>query len=227
MRKEINQEMKEKFLTKGADTAHIKAVAWLENERKTWVLKRLLETMINATIVDEIKTICTVALQDGKSAKLIAERQSGLLVPNPAWMQYSSYCLIRDLWKERKKFLKRELEMRIGDFKKKIRMDEAVVDAESAAEIKEAKERAKREVERQDKLCREMDKLEAEARVFYHWEMLQNLRERREMSQQDREMKQLLKEEKKIQEAEKMEERELAVEISKEQQEKEAELTSR
>jgi hypothetical protein len=197
IRRGIDRELKTTFLNKGARDAHKKTSARLQREREDWMVKRLITNFIRTITDDMMKSLAKDSIAEGIEAKHTAERTSGLIVPIPSFMQYSSYCLIRDLWKERKKFLKKTLEMKIGDFKKKVRGDDDDGGGEETDPtiLKALKEAKLMEIERQDALCREMDALEVEARKFYHWELLQNLRERREMSQQEKDMRLFLKEE--------------------------------
>ena len=142
-----------------------------------------------------IEEVAKEALTEGKEAKIAAEKISGLIFPDPSWMQHDSYRLIRDLWKDRKAFLSRNIEMKLGitnkaeNASKKPEVDEA-----EATRILEEKRRKKLELRRQKLLCAEMDAEYLLCKEFYRWELMQNLRERRLMKEEDMMMKAYIKE---------------------------------
>ena len=193
--------MKELFLKEGAHLSHVTTKTRLRNERQMEIMKSVINDIILSNIDSWVKEVAVASIRDGMLAKRSAERVAGLIIPKPSFMQHSSYCLLRDLWKERKMFLKQELEMKIGAFKSKTRIETESNDELSATEQKAIKEAKAREEERQDKLCRELDEEEKIARQFYHAEMLINLRERREMQAAEAEMKAYLHELKLIEES--------------------------
>jgi hypothetical protein len=187
-------ELQESFLREGTGIAQKEVKTRLKNERTLVVLGQILDTLISDVFDVQIKNMAKEALFDGMKAKFVAERLSGLLIPQPSWMQYSSYCVIRDLWKDRKKVLKTKLELGMGQFKRQIRVqDEEDLNAD-ATEVKLKKERILLELERQARLCAEMEAEEAQVRVFYAWELKENLRERRAMREEEEATKELNKE---------------------------------
>ena len=80
-------------------------------ERTLYLADRNSESLIEAALEDFCKEIASEALKEGNLAKINAEVISGIFFPTPVWMQYSTYCLLRDMWKDRKQWLKNNIQI--------------------------------------------------------------------------------------------------------------------
>lgn len=163
-------------------------------ERKSWLEKFFFETVMDSFYTEFILQVARESLVEGREAKIAAEKISGLIFPNPPWMQHSTYTVIRDLWKDRKVFLKRQIEMRMQAGNKAEAAKKVREDPETATKKLEEKKRRKVELLRQRKLCAEMAAEELLCKKFYQWEFAQNLRERRLMREEDETMRRYVKE---------------------------------
>lgn len=133
------------------------------------------------------------AHNEGRVAKGFAEKKSGIMFPNPPWMQYGTYASLSTMWRERKDDLKRRIELGKATAakylamdpnhkdKKERSMDPTEVRRRRAIRLQKLSEKA-----RQDALCAEMQKEEVLCRDFYRSELMVNLRERRYMREEDR-----------------------------------------
>lgn len=158
--------------------------------------------MINSFVLEAINDVAKESYEEGRIAKSAAEKISGLIFPDPVWMQHSSYRVIRDLWKDRKSYLKLNIDMKLGlvtslenEAKKKENLDQA-----EATRLLEEKRLRRLEIKRQKRLCAEMDAEYLLCKEFYRWEYALNLRERRLMKKEDEEMKAYLKEKARLEE---------------------------
>lgn len=108
-------------------------------------------------------------MHEGSVSKLSAEVISGVYFPNPVWMQYTTYCLLRDMWKKRKKDLKNQITIGLGA-KQKFDVENAHEDStdENALKVAERKRLQREELARQKSLCSIMEKEEMyEFLLFY------------------------------------------------------------
>ena len=58
------------------------------------------------------------AYQEGKNAKGFAEKKSGIIFPQPVWMQYSAYKSLSNMWRSRKDELKFKIDTSMGEANK-------------------------------------------------------------------------------------------------------------
>ena len=159
------------------------------------------------------------AFKEGNIAKINAEVVSGIFFPSPLWMQYTTYCLLRDMWKDRKQLLKNNIQIGLGT-KQNFESSQEEESDENMLKIAEAKKIREREIARQAVLLEEMAIEEKKCRDFYHWEMVQNLRERRQMKEEDDAMKKYVKEQKAIEESLKTKYAGVSEKMAKEQERK-------
>ena len=187
-RKMISQELTERYLTQACQDAEKKVQSELYNARADFLQTHSFESLIYDTVTVMIREIAEEGVSEGRIAKISAEKHSALYIPQPAWMQYATYFNLTSIWKERKVNLKMEIEANKGLANKgEITAKKQDVEEEEA-EVKEKKRLrriARREEKRQARLCAQMDEEEKRARIFYHWELLENLRERRTMKNED------------------------------------------
>ena len=166
-----------------------------ERERAVELLAQVL--IVEAVLRETLAELAEEAVKEGRIAKREAEFVSGIYFPNPAWMQFGPYCLLRDMWKARKAELNRCIERGLPA-KKKFEVELAQMMGETEEQDLMQALQLKRlkaiERKRQKKLCAEMAAEEAMCRKFYHWELLQNLRERRQMRLEEMQTKQFLAE---------------------------------
>jgi hypothetical protein len=155
-----------------------------------------LDDIILESIKEVVFDIATESLREGSNAKRASEILSGIYIPTPVYLQYSTYCLLRDIWKHRKRELINNIQIGIGS-KQKFETDLKVADPSGDSAAKEAERRRMLadELARQATLCSEMAAEEKNCKAFYHWELLENLRERRLMKEEEVQMRQLMKEE--------------------------------
>jgi len=150
-------------------------------------------------------------LDEGRNAKIASEKQSGLYFPNPVWMQFGTFEILTELWKQRKSELKSAIEINKGLVAKRqstllaqIKSKEEPLKAEmTSADIIRDKERRrllKIEKLRQLTLNTEMESEEKRCRIFYKWELGENLRERRLMREAEKYNKEILLAEKRLKE---------------------------
>jgi hypothetical protein len=165
----------------------------LHRIRSNWVQTYSFELLINAVISEMIFEVAGEAYQEGRVAKGFAEKKSGIMFPNPAWMQYSTYNSLASVWLTRKDELRRRIDLGKATAmknllmdprhleKKKLSMDPAEVRKRRMVRLQKLAEKA-----RQAALCAEMQKEEMLCRDFYRSELLLNLRERRHMREEDK-----------------------------------------
>lgn len=136
-----------------------------------------------------IHEIAEESITEGRIAKIAAEKHSAIYVPQPSWMQYATYFYLTAIWKQRKLKIKMEIDSNKGlATKGQLSTLKQDVD-EEAAERKEKKKLRRiirKEEKRQLKLCQEMEIEEKRCKEFYHWELVENLRERRKMRDEDK-----------------------------------------
>ena len=80
-------------------------------ERTLYLADRSSENLIEKALVEFCYEISMEAFKEGNIAKINAEVVSGIFFPTPIWMQYTTYCLLRDMWKERKQLLKNNIQI--------------------------------------------------------------------------------------------------------------------
>lgn len=151
------------------------------------------ELLINAVISEMIHDVAAEAHSEGRVAKGFAEKKSGIMFPDPAWMQYGTYSSLSAMWRSKKDDLKRRIELGKAEAaknlsldpsrkdKSKLSMDPAEVKRRRIIRLQRLAEKA-----RQDAQCAEMQREEVICRDFYRAELLANLRERRYMREEDR-----------------------------------------
>lgn len=175
--------------------AEAKVKSELYEERTDWIKADIFNRFVESTITGMIEDIAKQAIQEGRVAKTSAEKVSGLVFPNPVWMQYGTYKSLATIWKLRKEELKMRIDANRGLAATTEATNKRLLDPKQVAALKEARRRRREERRRQAKLCAEMAAEERQAKAFYHWELLENLRERRQMREEDDYAKRLRKEE--------------------------------
>lgn len=196
-RKALLAEMKHSLVLKTANYANNSVRAGLLQARNDWVERYSLELLIDSTVDIEIRKIVDESIAEGRVARFASERLSGILFPNPVWMQFGTYHLLSEIWKERKDSLKRRIEVNRGQASKSAAATaRPVLDAAQIAARKEARRKRKAEKRRQEKMNSEMAAEDRRCKEFYRWELKENLRERRIMREEDRVAAKLRKEEK-------------------------------
>lgn len=188
-RKMIAQELTERYLTQACQEADKKVQSELYNARADFLQTHSFESLIFDTVTVMIREIAEEGISEGRIAKISAEKHSALYIPQPAWMQYATYFNLTSIWKERKVALKMEIESNKGLATKgelSAKKQDVEEEEEEMKEKKRLRRIARREEKRQARLCAEMEEEEKKARLFWHWELLENLRERRKMKDEDK-----------------------------------------
>jgi len=197
-RKEIALELDQAFITSFADKAEQTELGNSIKRRTAWIENYTIDKLTDQTIQELIDEIASEAVNEGKNAKASMEKLSGLIFPNPQWMQFGVYYSLAEIWKRRKAALKLRIEINRGLASKvSAAKEKPEITAELLKEMKEKKRLIKRELRRQERLNAEMEYEDNLARTFYQWELKENLRERREMREEDKAMQAIRKEEKK------------------------------
>jgi hypothetical protein len=83
----------------------------IKAERTLYLADRNSESLIEAALLQFCFEVATEAFKEGNIAKINAEVVSGIFFPTPIWMQYTTYCLLRDMWKDRKQLLKNNIQI--------------------------------------------------------------------------------------------------------------------
>lgn len=83
----------------------------IKSERRVYLGAKCVEDVIEAAVVEMMYEIARESMSEGNIAKVSAEMISGIYYPTPVWMQYTTYCLLRDIWKNRKKELKNNIQI--------------------------------------------------------------------------------------------------------------------
>jgi len=105
-------------------------------------------------------------------------------------MQFNVYRSLVDIWKRRKLELKTIVEMNMGFAAMNVKANTRPVLGEGDLKVFRARKRILRnEKRRQAAMCQLLEAEEALSRTFYKWELAENLRERRFMSQEERDTK--------------------------------------
>lgn len=80
-------------------------------ERRAYLGVKAVDDVIDAAVLEMIYEIARESIAEGNIAKVSAEMISGIYCPTPVWMQYTTYCLLRDMWKKRKMELKNNIQI--------------------------------------------------------------------------------------------------------------------
>jgi hypothetical protein len=200
-RREIVVELKERFMQTEAVQAskRIKSDAIAERER--WLASYIFQNLIRTKIDEMMREVATEAIAEGEAAKRTAERVSGIMFPDPQWMQYDLYATLALNWKQRKAFLRRQIALKFGPSGGPPKDESVGLDEIRETRLREVRRAARAEKRRQQTLIGEMENEEALARAFYKWELQQNLRERREMRSEDADGKMMREAQKRIEQA--------------------------
>jgi hypothetical protein len=110
LKRDLDQFFLKKFLRGAArsETARMRHV------RDKWLINNSFDALIESTIGDMIVDVCREALVEGRNAKVAAERASGILFPNPVYMQHGTYELLAEIHKSRKEHLRVQIEVNRG-----------------------------------------------------------------------------------------------------------------
>eukprot|EP01038_Epipyxis_sp_PR26KG_P004244 gene4244-6023_t len=204
IKKTMANELKQKFILEAANLAESKTQNLLLEARSNWIQSFSFENLISVFIKEMILEIAVEAQEEGKTAKLFAEKKSGIFLPKPAWMQYHTYQSLSSITRVHKDELLNMLEINKGAVANAIANfnqsdDESEgknknflitknknLSSEDIKKMKMEKKLIKLEKQRQLKLCDEMLQEEIKCREFYRWELKENLRERRMMKEEER-----------------------------------------
>lgn len=196
-KKELIEDLKKDFLVRAAAKAEYDATNAFQQHRSDWIRDHSFKGMIEEVVMDLMVGIAKDTYREGKNAKKSAERLSGLVFPNPRGMQYDAYRSLVEVWKARKSELRQEIEIKRGLAAGAKAQEEIPLDEAALIEEKKRKRRERQERIRQKGLISEMQREDEVLKVFYAWELKQNLAERRMMKLEDEDMRRLLKEEEK------------------------------
>lgn len=198
-KRELMAELSHKFILEGAKKSDSVVVAAMKTNRFNRIQHYFFDDFINAVISEVIVEVAHEAINEGRIAKFNAERQSGLYFPNPVWMQHATYNALAKLWKQRKDYLRVQIEMNLGQANKGGKVSTKVeLTNEDISKMKELRVQRKEEKQRQARMNAEMQAEETLCRIYYTWELKENLRERRNMRQEDVAAAKIRKEEKKM-----------------------------
>jgi hypothetical protein len=230
LKKTVVVDLTKQFILREAAKAKGRVAEEILADRRVFLGEKCVEDLIFEALNEVIVEIATESIKEGHVAKLSAEVISGIFFPTPVWMQYTTYCLLRDMWKQRKYELKNNIQIGrplyppppsrhvthmlpgLGSKQKfdKIAKLEGDPNDENALKLAERKRLQKQEQQRQKLLCEIMAReeecvplspplslslsLRRRCRKFYHWEMKENLRERRQMKEEERQTRVHMKE---------------------------------
>jgi hypothetical protein len=110
-KKSLVGELTKQFILKEAAKNRNQVTGEILRDRQRHLGERCLEDLIFQAVNEVIFEIATESLKEGHVAKLSAEVLSGIFFPTPVWMQYTTYCLLRDMWKQRKVELKNQIQI--------------------------------------------------------------------------------------------------------------------
>jgi hypothetical protein len=196
-KKELIEDLKKEFLVRAAYKASYDAVESFQRHRRDWIRDHSLKLMIEEVAQEMMVDIARDTYREGQNAKMSAERLSGLVFPNPRGMQYDAYRSLVEVWKARKSQLREEIEIKRGLAAGGQEKEEGPVTDDQLIEEKKRKRRERQERLRQKAIITEMEKEDRVLKIFYAWELKQNLAERRMMKMEDEDMRRLLVEEEK------------------------------
>ena len=196
-RKLIVADIQRSFLAKAAEKAERDAHEDFVKVRSEWVQDQAFYDVMTGTILEMIQETAKDTYHEGKMAKKSAERLSGLIFPNPKTMQFDAYRALVEVWKHRKKELKEQIEINRGLAAKASKASNDAMSEEEMLAVKIGLRKERQERLRQKAICVVMEEDERNAKIFYQWELKENLVERRLMKAEEQEMKNLLKEEEK------------------------------
>ena len=184
---------------KAAKTGKKIATEGLKEERIAVIREQCIDMILKEELASLFYAVAFESIDEGKAAKISAEQISGIYFSNPVGMQYSSYCHLRNVWKERKRELKLNIQLlqNASSRSQVITEDEDLTPEEKNIRAKQKLEdeyRQKIEDARQKRLCEEMHCEEVLCREFYAWELKVNLEERKYMRLEESYMKTYLKE---------------------------------
>jgi len=191
-RKLIEVELKEKFIAAAANRADEATRTALHHTRSNFLQTNSFQALIDGVIKEMILEVAADSHTEGRVAKGFAEKKSGIIFPDPTWMQFGTYASLSSIWRGRKDELQRTIELNKAEVlltmalnpslrpKEKLSMDPAEVKKRRVVRLARLAEDA-----RQLQLCEEMAAEEVSTRLFYRWELKENLRERRLMKEED------------------------------------------
>lgn len=202
-RQDVTEELKIKFLSEAAGEAEKATLENFYKVRSEWIQKYTFEQLFDQVVSEWCKIIAKETYGEGKFSKDSAERMSGIAFPQPKTMQFNVYRSLVDIWKRRKLELKTIVEMNMGFAAMNVKANTRPVLGEGDFKVIRARRRILRnEKRRQAAMCQLLEAEEALSRTFYKWELAENLRERRFMSQEECDTKAHIKVIKKQREAE-------------------------
>lgn len=111
IKKQIDIDIKKQFILKAASRDRRQAHEDIKAERRVFLGQKCVEEVIDAAVLEMVYEVAKESIAEGNIAKVSAEMISGIYYPTPVWMQYTTYCLLRDIWKNRKKELKNKIQI--------------------------------------------------------------------------------------------------------------------
>lgn len=106
LKKSLLIDLTKQFILKETAKNRQEITKKIYEERKLFLGERCVESLIDEAVNEIIFEVAGESFKEGHVAKLSAEVISGIFFPTPIWMQYTTYCLLRDMWKQRKAELK-------------------------------------------------------------------------------------------------------------------------
>jgi hypothetical protein len=111
LKKSLVSELTKQFILKEAAKNRDQVTEEIMKDRQRHLGGQCVEDLLFQALNEVIFEIATESLKEGHVAKLSAEVISGIFFPTPVWMQYTTYCLLRDMWKQRKVELKNQIQI--------------------------------------------------------------------------------------------------------------------
>ena len=168
--------------------ADTKIKSSLQGQRIAWMASYLFESLMVDEITEILQTVAEESIFEGRNAKNAAERESGIVFPDPVWMQFGAYDSLAKIWKTRKEKLRENIANNFSGRSEEGGMAKKSTGGLSAiqnARLQADRRKRRAERRRQKQLCDEMEIEDNICRVFYQFELKENLRERRFMRAED------------------------------------------
>lgn len=167
-----SRELKIRFLSDAARETDKITFNSYNVVRKQWIQKHILTHLMDSVVLDWLTELSYEAIHDGMIAKDFAEKLSGIAFPKTT--QFDIFRSLLSIWKQRKFDLQTKIDISLVKTKKPSLCDSNI--------LKEKKRMSVLEKKRQRSIIRITRDEENSTKIFYQWELKENLRERREMS---------------------------------------------
>jgi hypothetical protein len=201
--KEVAEEIREGYVARRGIAADRMAHEKYKEDRFNWLRDYCIDILQSDILTEMVRDIAVESIEEGKRHKYAVEKVSGIIFPHPHYMQYATYRLMTQVWKQRKVELQMKIDANKGlAAKVEASNEKPELTPKQIADLIYSRKKKKEEKERQARMNAEMAAEEEHARAFYEWELKTQLRERREMRVEDELSKELRVEEKKMEEVE-------------------------